>query len=170
MADLTSKSIEDVMPGDLLWTPAGAQPCQELDMPLLGQRRMLSFEHGGLRWSEEHALWARKDGREWFWSANTEMWQSEVKSGVIGGLKDNSTLMSGTGYEYAHTTGWQAQTVVELDGYAPETQLYLPRTSGWPIVVDGYLVGAGVNQFNADYHSITWHQHVDLLKEYIKHE
>ena len=167
MADLSTKYIENVTPGDLLWTPAGPQPCLELDMPLLGQRRMLSFGDSSLRWSEEHALWARKNGREWFWSANPEMWQSEVASGVIGGLLDNSGMMEGTDYEYAHTTGWKAQHIVELDEYSSDTQLYLPRTTGWPIVVDGYLVGAGVNEFNADYHSITWQCHVDQLKEYI---
>ena len=165
MADLTTRSIETVAPGDLLWTPVGAQLCLELDTPLLGQRRMLGFEDGSLLWSEEHALWARKNGREWFWSANPKMWQEEVQSGMIGGLRDNSTIMEGMGYQYAHITGWKSQTVVELDNFRSDTQLYLPRTSGWPIVVDGYLVGAGVNEFEVNYHNIAWQEHVNQLKE-----
>ena len=129
----------------------------EIDKPLLGSRKMLSTSDGHY-WSDEHAHWTRDNtDSQWWWAYDKPRWLAEVEAGAIGGLFDNSTLRSG-GDEvtFAHISGWKTETPAVATQYGPETQLYLPRTNGTPIIVDGYVVGAGVNQYIFDYAQINW--------------
>jgi hypothetical protein len=157
MGDGSWRNIEDVNVGDLVMGVNGLVPVVDLDMPLLGERRMMTFDDGSLTWSEEHMLWARREGvREWWWCANPDQWRFEVSVGHLAGLKDNHSMYSGDGFEYAHIDGWKPQTAKVDPSYGPDTQLYLPVTSGSPIIVNGYVVGARVNEFGFDYKSIAW--------------
>ena len=79
-----------------------------------------------------------------------------MQDGAIGGLRDNASMRTGAGYGFAHLCGWREQEVVEAAGYGPETPLYLPMTHGVPIIVNGYVVGAGVNEHAYDYASFRW--------------
>ncbi len=158
MADGTERRIETIRPGEWLMGADGV-PVQihQVDRPLLGPRRMLAMADDSLLWSEEHGMWTRDgEGAEWWWSANPDAWRAEVEEGAIGGLRDNTTMRTGAGYEFAHMCGWRGQAVVEADGYGPETPLYLPMTHGVPIIVNGYVVGAGVNESAFDYASFRW--------------
>lgn len=158
MADGAERLIQFVRAGDWLMGADG-QPVQVryVDRPLLGERRMMAFADGSQIWSEEHGFWTRDAaGGEWWWSANPEQWRYEAETGHIGGLHDNASMRAGNGYEFAHVDGWVKQAVVETVGYGPDTQLYLPRTDGVPIVVNGYVVGAGVNEDGYDYRAFRW--------------
>lgn len=155
MADYTWRRIETVKEGEMMWGPRGPEPVVKMDRPYLGtKRRMLAFSDGH-RWSEEHAHWVRRNGKAWWWSANPNMWRNEVKVGAIGGLKDNASMLHGDDVEFAHLQGWKANQIRVIPT-AADTKLYLPMTSGSPIVVDGYLVGAGVNEAGYDYEALDW--------------
>jgi hypothetical protein len=155
MANLTVRRIEFVVAGDKVWTPFGPRRVEKMDTPLLGSRRLLGFMEDSHTWSEEHAHWTRQDGAQWWWSANPAMWRGEVAQGAIGGLFDNDSMRGSDDVEFAHTTGWQRRSIC-LVRAKPDLQLYLPITDGAPIVVNGYLVGAGVNQAGCDYTALDW--------------
>lgn len=160
MADGQWKAIEMVNVGDWLMGADG-DPVQthKIDRPLLGSRRMMAMADDSLLWSEEHGMWTRDSaeaGSEWWWSASPERWRAEVESGDIGGLHDNQSMRTGEGFDFAHLEGWKSQEVIEASGYGPETQLYLPVTDGVPIIVNGYVVGAGINEDGYDYKAFRW--------------
>lgn len=163
MADGTERAIETIGVGEWLMG-ANGRPVQvrDVDRPILGERRMMAFADGSQIWSEEHSFWTRDAaGAEWWWSANPDQWRYEASIGHIGGLRDNSSMRAGAGFEFAHLRGgWVRREVVEAEGYGPETQLYLPRTDGVPIIVNGYVVGAGVNEDGYDYASFRWSREV----------
>ena len=155
MADGAWLPIESVKIGDRVWGPYGPEVVVDVHRPVLGNRRMLAFADGHT-WSEEHAHWTRIAGAQWWWSANPDQWRAEVASGDIGGLRDNSTMRTGTeGVEFAHLDGWKRNTIMLVDAH-PSTQLYLPITGGSPIIVNGYLAGGGVNEFGFNYASLDW--------------
>lgn len=158
MADGSQQLIEHIMRGDVLMGADGNPVVvQDVDRPVLGDRRMMAMEDGSLFWSEEHACWTKDhSGKQWWWAANPERWRWEASIGHIGGLRDNATLRGGDGFAFAHMDGWKGLEVHEADGFGPETQLYLPRTNGVPIIVNGYVVGAGVNQDAFEYEEFDW--------------
>jgi hypothetical protein len=155
MADGTQRRIEFVLEGSMVWTPMGARRVVKVDRPRLGNRRMLGFMEDSHTWSEEHAHWTRQGGAQWWWSANPALWRSEVEQGAIGGLLDNDSMRGGDEVEFAHTSGWVQRSICVVDAN-PNTLLYLPMTEGEPIVVNGYLVGAGVNERGCDYTALDW--------------
>ena len=57
--------------------------------------------------------------------------------------------------KFAHISVFVTREMTQVD-YPPETQLYLPITDGTPIIVDGYVVGVGVNEFGFDYTRFQW--------------
>lgn len=160
MADGSMQRIEEIRAGDVLMGANGAPVVvQEVDRPLLGNRRMMAMQDGSLIWSEEHAFWtADASGEQWWWAANPDRWRWEASIGHIGGLHDNATMRGGKGYAFAHLDGWKDHATEHLDCFGPDTQLYLPRTNGVPIIVNGYVVGAGVNEAEFEYKQFDWNQ------------
>lgn len=161
MADGTYRSIETIRVGDWVMGADGCQvQIQEVHRPLLADRAMMKMPDGSHFWSDEHAHWTRDSiGSEWWWSANPEAWRGEANSGLIGGLFDNDSLRDGPGFEFAHLHGWKDVQPIVADGFGPETQLYLPRTNGVGIIVNGYVVGSGVNEHNYPYSTFRWNPH-----------
>jgi hypothetical protein len=166
MADKTTKAIENVQVGDMVMGPLGPVEVTGMDTPILGPRAMKTFADGSLLWSEEHSMWTKVGDKQWLWSAAVDSWMSEVNADHIGGLLDNSTIRTGTeGVSWAHLDGWKVSEVLNADGYGPYTKLYLPRTAGSLIIVNGYLVGAGVNERGFDYTKIDWDvNRLDIMK------
>ena len=151
------KPIQDITTDDILMG-ANGKPVnvQKVDTPLLGNRKMYQF-FDGHTWSEEHAHWVfdNETQREWWWSANPQMWREEVKSGAIHGLKDNKSIICHNNIKFAYLTGFVTRQMQQVD-YPSDTQLYLPITDGTPIIVNGYIVGAGLNEFTFDYTQFQW--------------
>jgi hypothetical protein len=160
MADGTSKLIETVIAGDVVMGMGKPVVIEEITKPLLGRRRMMSFtEDPSMLWSEEHAMWTKdtQTSQQWWWSANADMWKAEAKAGIIGGLKNNETMRSSSSeLAWAHLSGWKSNSPISVPGYSPNTILYLPRTNGSPIIVNGYVVGAGVNENKYEYSKLNW--------------
>jgi len=167
MANLTWKNIELVQVGELMYSVNGPAECIKEDITTLGNRHMITFADESIFWSEEHAFWTRENDREWWWSYNADRWRREVETGLIGGLLDNSSMRTAeTTQDYAHISGWRKQKSQIASGtYDPDYPLYLPMTNGAPIVVNGYLVGAGVNEHGFDYTKIKWDQVVKHYKD-----
>jgi hypothetical protein len=161
MADQSWKPIETVQAGEWVMGAAGPAEVQRLHVSALGpNRRLMGFaEDAQLRWSEEHSFWARSAERQWWWSANPAMWRAEVELGVVKGLKDVYSHLEGE-VEYAHLDGFVERSVTIVPAPA-DTLVYLPITLGSPIIVNGYVVGASVNEFEYDYEKLDWLQHVD---------
>jgi hypothetical protein len=158
MGDGSWQPIQLIHVGDMVMGMTGPTPVIEVDRPHLGSRKMLRFANNSLRWSEEHAMWTRDNTQsQWWWSANRQMWINEASSGEIGGLTDNESMRTGDqAAEWAHLSGWKANVIIEEPRLPYTTRLYLPRTEGSPIVVNGYVVGAGVNQAGFDYSTLDW--------------
>jgi hypothetical protein len=158
MSDGSWKAIQTIQVGDMVMGMSGPTAVTEMDRPLLGQRKILRFADNSLRWSEEHAMWTRDASQsQWWWSANRKLWLREADIGAIGGLADNQSMRTGDqAVEWAHIDGWKANQIIEEPPHNFNTRLYLPRTSGSPIIVNGYVVGAGVNQTGYDYSQLDW--------------
>jgi hypothetical protein len=157
MADGSQKKIEDVQVGDMVQSVFGTVAVDKLDPTILGDRRMMTFSDESLFWSEEHPMWVRKDGKEWWWSAGPEMWFRELRNGITVGLKDNFSIMSGVdNIEFATIKGWEFKEVVESKGWLPETPLYSFGAAGAPIIVNGYVMTSHTNEFIYDYTKIRW--------------
>ena len=172
MANGQPQRVELLSVGDLVWG-VGEGPVRLVDIekPLLGDRKVIGFADGTLLWSEEHGFWVRDpvDARQWWWSFNPGRWRSEVTAGLIGGLKDNHSIKSSHDVEFAHISGFKKQKLHE-HYLNPMTQLYGPMTHGAPIVINGYVVGAGINEYRFDYRSVDWEkerQNLQALKEKI---
>jgi len=158
MADGTQKPIEQVQVGDMVMAWDGsADEVVEMETPILGDRRLMRLTDGSLSWSEEHLLWTRQEGKEWWGCANRNQWYSEVLVDHIKGLPDNASLRDiGDQVELAHVSGWVNREVTGQQE-DPNTQLYLPRTKRTHmIIVNGYLAGAGVDGFSMDYNEVNW--------------
>lgn len=158
MGDGSWKLIQHVVVGDMVMGMSGPTPVTEMDRPTLGMRKILRFADNSLRWSEEHAMWTRNaDQSQWWWASNRKMWMREADMGAIGGLTDNQTMRTGEeAVEWAHLDGWKANEIIVEPPHNINTRLYLPRTDGSPIIVNGYVVGAGVNQAGYDYTQLDW--------------
>lgn len=158
MADKSYKTIESIKAGELLMSTNGTAKIVKMDRPKLGTRKLLKFSDNSLQWSEEHAMWTKNvNDSQWWWSYNSDYWKYEARKGVIGGLFDNSTIRTGNNnLKWAHTSGWLSNTVEEVADADQNTSLYLPFTNGYPIIVNGYVVGAGINQWVYDYSSLDW--------------
>jgi len=158
MADMSWKAIEDVSVGEMMYSVDGPVACIRQHVTRLGNRKMITFDDESLFWSEEHAFWTRLNDKEWWWSYNANQWRWEVEVGMIGGLLDNNSIRNGELLiEYAHLDGWKLKKSKVANGDFNEyTPLYVPITDGAPIVVNGYLVGAAVNEYNFDYKKIEW--------------
>jgi hypothetical protein len=157
MADGLYQAIETIVAGDYVMGMGQPVRVNKIDTPILGSRRMMSFADNSLQWSEEHAMWTRdQTGQQWWWAANADMWRAEVSSGAIGGLTDNYSIRSTeTAVEWASIDGWISKELTTVDADY-HTQLYLPMTDGSPIIANGYVVGAGVNQSGFDYTALNW--------------
>ena len=166
MADFTWKRVETLRGGDIAMGPKGPVEICGVDVGILGpEHALLSFdgaEHSSLTWVDGHTFWARKqEGPEWLWSYSPDHWRHEVTVGAIGGLKDNHSLLTGD-VEFANVrNGFVQREIVEHVRPDPLLPIFFPRTSGSPIIVEGYVVGAGINEANYDYSQIEW------LKDYL---
>jgi len=143
---------------------------KEIETPILGDRKMLSFEEDpDMRWSDEHPFWAKDDIRQWLWTANHANWIKEVQVGAIAGLKDNYSFLPVDGVEFATLNGFEQRTVVDITenyGYNYNTKLYLPVTdNGSMIIVKGYVVAASTNEFKYDYTQLDWNQSQPIIKQ-----
>lgn len=160
MADGSERAIETIRTGDwVLGADGFPVRIEAVDRPLLGERRMMVLPGTDHVWSEEHAHWTDLAGEQWFWAANPERWRWEVSIGHTGGLLDNGSMRGGEVDGFAWLDGedgWYRGQAVEAVGFGPDTQLYLPRTNGVAIIVDGFVVGAGVNERAYDYSAFDW--------------
>lgn len=166
MADGTEKAIEDVRIGDLVAGPHGAAEVKKLDRPILGHRKLLEMGDGSLRWSDEHLLWARdrETGREWWHASNKDRWLFEMNTGHVRGVQDPDRILQGLA-DFAHLDGFKSNAVQQVANASEWTQLYLPVTDGSPIIVNGYMVGARVNEYDFDYELIDWELDRHYLSE-----
>lgn len=166
LADGTQINIEDVVMSDILMGADGVPvKIKTIDRPKLGpKRKLLSFlEDPSMRWSDEHLFWAKKEGKQWWWVNNHDNWLKEVHAGEIVGLKDNYSHIKydTSNVQFAHLNGFLSRTVIDVthDSDGAETQLYLPVTeTGVPILVCGYVVTGGANEFKYDYTKFDWNQ------------
>ena len=158
-------NIEDIRPGDSIVSYGAIVRVEHVETPILGTRKMLRFLEDDLFWSEEHLFWAKQGSKEWWWSYNPDRWREEVVSGVVVGLLDNFSILSGDDILFAHIDGWVKRTVAAVpEGQFDEnTQLYLPVCGGAPIIANGYLVAASADEFSYDYKGIRWHADPDRL-------
>lgn len=157
----TWRAVETLCVGDVVMTPEGPQPVLEIEAPVLGDRRMLGFEeHGLLRWTDDHAFWTRREGREGLAVADRASFMRGVELGVVRGLPDNEAVLEldDARDELAHLTGWVRRKVIDLTHlHTPDTRVYLPIVGGCHLIIAaGYVMSGGANGFDFDYNAFTW--------------
>lgn len=157
MADGRYKAVETIEAGDQVLGPDGPVSVKRLHRTQLGERKLLTFrEDPSIAWSEEHPFWTRRAQAEWWWSASLEHLRKEIEYGSIKGMQDVESVYTGEDVEYAHLTGFVRRTVMELPHAAPETPLYVPVLEGAPCILNGYVVGAFLNEAQYDYRQLRW--------------
>lgn len=157
MADGSLRDIETIQADELVMG-ANGQPAkvEYLYIAELHTRKMFSFvEDPAHEWSDEHLHWTSKDGKQWWWSANPDQWRWEAAIDAVGGLKDNYSIRTGSGCEFASVDGWAKRSIKRVDR-ASDTKVYLPVTKGVPIIVNGYVVAAMADQSSFDYYDFEW--------------
>jgi hypothetical protein len=154
--------VEHIRPGDMVLTPLGPMPVLEVETPELGDRRMLGFaDDPFLRWTDDHAFWTRREGREGLAVVDRSSFMRGVELGVVRGLPDNDAVLEldDERDEFAHFMGgWVRQKVVDVtDRYARDTRVYLPIVGGCHLIIAaGYVMSGGANGFDFDYPSFQW--------------
>jgi hypothetical protein len=167
MADSTWKNIEQVQVGELMYSIDGPAVCIEEEITFLGDRKLLTFaEDESIFWSEDHLFWTiNVEDKEWWWSYNPTRVRSQIRAaqniGLELGLLNNYSIRDETcPVKYAHLDGWKFRQIksatTNTDEYNENTPLFLPVTSGAPIIVNGYLVCSGVDESKFDYTAIKW--------------
>lgn len=178
MADRTWKHVQAIRAGDYVMGPRGAALVQRLHVVELGNRKLLSFaEDPRHMWSEEHPYWVRKNGKQWWWAANKDMLQDQFRSGLLRGLKDPNSLFDGAA-EFATLNGFVHRTPITMIAADPKQKLYVPVVENSPIIVNGYVVGGFLSEYEFDYSTFDWgihtsqfaleNQYLALNKKWIK--
>jgi hypothetical protein len=160
MADGTGKLIQHVQAGDMVWTPTGIARVANLEITTLGNRPLYTMEDGSITWSAEHSFWVERNGEQRLWSMRPDLLAAEQKAGAIGGLKDYGWMYVGEENApefFATPTGWKLSNPILSHG-TPDLTLYVPRTEGGKLIsVDGFVVGACVNERAFDYRKLKMH-------------
>ncbi len=163
--------IENVKTGDYAICADGVfRPIVDVETPLLGNRKMLNMDDNTLTWSEEHSFWTRdSNNNEWAWAHNKPEWLKEANEGVFGGLKDNDSIRTGNGYEFATTNGFEHKTYHIETKYKYNTQLYYPRVNTSLIIIGkygtngkitGYVVSGGIDEHVFNYKKFRWNKDI----------
>ncbi|KVL49954.1 shufflon system plasmid conjugative transfer pilus tip adhesin PilV [Burkholderia territorii] len=158
MADGSWEYVEKIKVGDMVMTPLGPEAVLDVETPLLGDRKMVSFEDRSFFWTDDHAFWTRRDGAQAFGVVDKQSWMRGVELGVVKGLPNNDDvrLLDDRWDEFAHIDGWQRKRVVKHD-MNPNTKVYLPIVGGCHMIIaEGYVVSAGANGFDFDYNTFDW--------------
>ena len=159
MADRTWKQVQSIQAGEYVMGPRGPALVQRLHAVELGTRKLLSFaEDPRHLWSEEHPYWVRKNGKQWWWAANKDMLQDQFRSGLVRGLKDPNSLLDGAA-EFATLNGFVNRTPITMIGADPKQMLYVPVVENSPIIINGYVVGGFLSEYEFDYSSFDWGVH-----------
>lgn len=173
MADLTWRRIEMLRPGDMVMSSHGPARVAKLDTPVLGDRKLYRMQDGSITWSAEHSFWVNRNGRQWLWTLDLAHLKWEASIGDIGGVKDFDSYFIGEDRQselFAHigAAPWKKGRPVHVEeaDHTPELPLYLPITeNGELIIVNGYLVGAGVNEHKCDYPNLDWEKVHGTIKD-----
>lgn len=176
MANGYWKPIELIQAGELLYSVDGPAKVKVPYITRLGSRKMYRMGDNSLQWSEEHAFFVKRSERPYIWTMSKKHLIKEAEDGVIGGLRDFGRIYEGEELEpekfaffYGSLTekgrgwksgqGWKDNHAVEIPEYRGrhELPLYLPITeNGELIIVNGYLVGAALDEFKCDYENLNW--------------
>lgn len=161
MADGTQKEISTIEAGDWVMGPTGPWQVDYLYRNVLGDRKMLSTRDRRFVWTQEHLIWARSEGKEWWWSGNAQGLRDEVVAGVVVGLFDNNSIMEGGRPEFANIDfGWSQVDIIDATAeYSYLTEVFepmAPKGDRRMAFIDGFLVTCGTNQWECDYSQFHW--------------
>jgi hypothetical protein len=161
MADGSQKEITTLAAGDMVMGPTGPWRVDYLYRTRLGGRRMLSTRDRHFVWTEEHLIWARDEGRQWWWSGHAQGLRDEVASGLVVGLFDNNSIMEEGDPEFANLDfTWVRPDIVDATAeYSPLTEVFEPWAPPGDrrmAFIDGFLVTCGTNQWECDYSKFNW--------------
>lgn len=159
MADGSRKAIQAVRVGDVVWTPTGTDVVSDSHATTLGDRKLFRMEDHSILWSEEHSFWVDRDGDQRLWSMNVDLLIDEARSNHIIGLKDWDWPFEGAperAEKFARDDGsFVPHTPVRVRGASKTELLYFVETKGGGLIsVNGYVVGAGLDDDEFDYKSL----------------
>ena len=161
MANGSWKQIEYIRANDLVMSPTGPAIVKDLYVSTLGtHRKFMTFaEDRSTIWSQEHPFWSRRNGQQWWWADRPDLLREEMETGLIAGLKDRNSVYGGQVDDYAYLgEGFVRRTPIVLEGYSADTPVYIPILDGPPAIVNGYVVGAFLDESQYDYARLDWNQ------------
>jgi hypothetical protein len=128
-------------------TAFGYSEVTYIQMPLLGDRKLLSMLNNKCKTSAEHPIWARNKttGAEWWSTRDFTQWTIEQDMArdagcLLEGLAAVDIYDNTGSYQYATVDGWVDAVWEEIQA-EPDLQLYhLHLKDGGGYFVDGYLV------------------------------
>jgi hypothetical protein len=167
MADMSWRPVEKVSTGDMVFCHHGSAKVREAYRTKLGNRLMYRMRDNSLLFSEEHAFFVNRPEGSYLWTMSKSQLKKEMSEGLIGGLKDFEQIYEGSALveerfafvNWELKKGWKISAPVVIPDYnlSKDLPLYLPLTeNGELIIVNGYLVGASIDEFKCDYRKIKW--------------
>ena len=163
MADGSWKPIELVKINDEMYSPtSGATKCTNQYITFLGNRKMYRMADNSISWSSEHTFWVMRDEGQYLWTMDKNQLKYEEDIGLIKGIKNWQKIYEGSENQaeyFGYIGGFKYNTPVEIKDYFgyESLPLYLPFSeNGNLIVVNGYIVGASVNEHECDYSQFKW--------------
>ena len=159
MADKKKKAIEKIDAGDAVYSPSGPVAILRLDKTKLGNRNLYAMFDWSLQWSAEHAFWVKRNKKQYLWSMDPAAHEDEARAGAIGGLRDYSKMFHGSLMRpelFAVLEGGSGPARSRSQGRPICRFTCRSHPNGELIFVNGYLVGAGVDEFKTDYSKLRW--------------
>lgn len=158
MVDGSTRPIESIASGDVLWSPSGPATVEHLHVTTLGHRKYWRMADNSLYLSDEHPLVVARGIDCRLWSMNIDMLMREAEDGIIPGIEDWDWIYEGEPgrVELFYTTeGLKSSHLVRSrTGAHSQLPLFMPfMTNNELIAVNGYVVGGNLGP-GCDYKAI----------------
>ena len=166
MADYSWKDIYNIRKDDII-LGADLIPATvtESSVEFLNNQQMMSFlENPMIRFTDTFLIWAKNREYQWWWVENPigvqNAWKNFSKniSCTKIGLKTIDSFLLDYDVEFATLNGFEKRTVIDVtDDYLRTSITPFFRTDrSCPIIINGYVVSAGLNEYIYDYTKFNW--------------
>jgi hypothetical protein len=176
MSDYSHKEISDICVGDIvLGADLNPATVTESFFSKLSNRRIMSFlGNKQARFTESDVVWAKDLSRQWWWTENAHelqlAWKNmrlNSKNHLLTGIKIINSLLVSYDVEFATINGFEKKTVIDVtEEYSENTLIPMIKTERFcPVIVDGFVVGGGICEYEYDYTKFNWMNSYNKLRK-----
>ena len=160
MADYSWKDISNICKDDIiLGADLVPSTVTEVFDGTLNIDRMMSFsENPMIGFTETHCIWAKNSEKQWWWVENVIGVQNFWKTVNFYSFKIIDSFLVDYDVEFATLNGFEKRTVIDVtEDYLETCNTSFFRTDRrCPIIINGYVVSAGLNEYIYDYTKFNW--------------